>query len=506
MPLPAANSPWPPAPMADVYADYVEADAWYSGDKTRLAQVYGTRSAVSRDDWQQHVARLWAQARDLSRHETRLHIPLAGDIASTSADLLFGDPPDITVENTATQDRLNEIVDEGGIHMRLLEALEVCAALGDVYLKVAWDEDVAKRPITAVEHGDAAIPVFRWGRLVEVTFWRELERNGDKVVRLLEHHEPGWISYAVFDGNQLNLGTPVPLAAREDARDYDRITDDGGRQATGTDLLTATHIPNIRPNRKHRGQPFGRSDYAAPCYDLFDALDQTWTSWMRDLRLARARLMIPRGYLDDLGPGQGAEFDAEREVWEELNMDPTQGGGITINQFAIRVAEHSATAQAIVEQAVRSAGYSAQTFGLQGDQSSVTATEVTAKRQRSYVTRDRKIQYVIPALRRHVQALLAIDAALGWSKAEAEVPMVEFGDAVSEEPRQIAETVELLQRAQAASIETRVRAVHPEWDKTEVDAEVQRIKDEQGVGPLTDPAAFTGLPAGDAGEDTPAEE
>lgn len=505
MPIPVANDVWPPLAVADIYADYEEADAWYSGDKTRLTKLYGNRAARTREEWHEYVHRLWAQERDLTTPETRLHIPLAGDIAATSADLLFSEPPAFTVDKTA-QDRLDEILDEGGAHMRLLEAAEVDAGIGDVYLKLAWDEDVAKRPILAVEHGDAAIPTFRWGRLVEVTFWQELEHNGSKVIRLLEHHEPGFITYAVYEGNSTNLGTAVPLADREDTKRLDAITDDQGRQATGIGpLLTATHVPNMRPNRKHRGRPYGRSDYAAPCYDQFDALDQVWTSWMRDIRLGRARLIVPAGYLQSQGPGQGATFNADREIWSELNMDPSQlsGGGITMNQFSIRVAEHKVSAEELVRLAAQAAGYSAQSFGLHGDGSAPTATEVGARKERSMITRGRKAQYWIPALKRITEAMLALDKALGWSTFGPLVPTVEFPDAVSQEAESLARTIKLMRDAEAASTDTLVRMAHPDWDEPKVAAEVRQIIAESGNG--TDPIekatgavrdAFPGQPAG----------
>ncbi|OUC99329.1 phage portal protein [Streptosporangium minutum] len=499
MPLPSGGT-WPPPNLTDIYTDYDEADAWYAGDKTRLADLYGTRLVRGRDR-QEYVQHLWAQTRDLTRHETRLHIPLAGDIAATSADLMFSEPPTFTVDDPATQDRLDEILEEGGVHMRLLEAAEVDSALGDVYLKLAWDQDVAKRPILAVEHGDAAIPVFRWGRLTEVTFWRELERSGEQVVRLLEHHESGYISYAVFEGTSTHLGQQLPLDDRLDTAHLASVVDADGRQATGIPLLTATHVPNMRPNRKHRGQPYGRSDYASPCFDLFDALDTTWTSWMRDIRLARARLIVPSGYLQNLGPGNGAAFDADREVWQELTMDPTQGGGITLNQFSIRVAEHQQTMQAIIEQAVRSAGYSAQSFGLAGE-AAATATEVTARERRSMITRDRKAQYWKPALRRITEAMLALDKALGWSNALPEVPAIEFGAAVSQDAESVARTIQMLSDAMAASTDTKVRMAHPDWDDPQVAEEVAKIKADQPA-PVMDPFA---LPGEMTGEDPEAEQ
>ncbi len=57
------------------------------------------------------------------------------------------------------------------------------------------------------------------------------------------------------------------------------------------------------------------------------------------------------------------------------------------------------------------------------------------------------------------------------------------------EPRELAEVVELLNRAAAASTKTKVQLLHPDWDDAKVEEEVQAIRDEQGmsvpdIGPL----------------------
>src|SRR5205085_1548181 len=102
--------------------------------------------------------------------------------------------------------------------------------------------------------------------------------------------------------------------------------EDGNRKPTGIDKLTASYVPNMRPNRRYRGLDLGRSDYQG-VEDLLDALDETWTSWMRDLRLGRGRLVVPEAYLQSLGRGQGADFDADREVYAALEMPPTGASG-----------------------------------------------------------------------------------------------------------------------------------------------------------------------------------
>ncbi|WP_258396531.1 phage portal protein [Streptomyces sp. Amel2xB2] len=428
--------------------------------------------------------RLWGRRPPgVGQRDTRLHVPLPADIANTSAALLFSEPPTFTVKEEATQQRLDELTEAGGIANTLLEAAEVSAALGGVFLRVTWDAQLASRPLLTAVHADSAVPEFRFGILRAVTFWHELPSDSATVWRHLERHEPGAILHGLYQGDRDRLGVRVPLTEHPDVANLAGSLDEAGDTITTglPDALTAAYVPNLRPNRKHRGSPLGRSDFAAPIHDLFDALDDTWSSWMRDIRLARARLIVPDGYLRSNGPGQGAEFDQDREIWQTLNIPPTEtGSGITLSQFAIRVEEHSSTAEGIVRQATQSAGYSAQTFGL-GDSPAVTATEVTARERRSMITRDVKARYWSPSVADMLHVMLKLDRLLGFSTVTDERPNIEFGDSVSEDPKTTAETLSLLAQAEAASSDTKVRVLHPDWDDDQVQAEVDRIRSEIGT-------------------------
>ncbi|WP_406337646.1 phage portal protein [Streptomyces sp. NBC_00649] len=133
MSLPEPNIPWPPEQFATLFRETRTDDAWYSGDRERLAELYS--NALRRLDGRR---RLWARRpAQPGRPDPRLHVPLAADIATTSADLLFSEPPTFTVEDTATQARLDELVDAGPIANTLQEAAEVAAALGGVFLRVS---------------------------------------------------------------------------------------------------------------------------------------------------------------------------------------------------------------------------------------------------------------------------------------------------------------------------------------------------------------------------------
>ncbi|WP_037663461.1 phage portal protein [Streptomyces aurantiacus] len=480
MPLPDSGTPWPPPEFAAQLAEMRINDAWYTGDARRLARVYThhQRPAERRRLW----GRKSAEHR-VGRRDHRLHVPLAGDIASTSADLLFADMPTITVGDTATQARLDELLDEGRAQQTLLGAAEQAAALSGVFLRVTWDRELADRPLMTVMQPDAALPEFRWGMLRAVSFWRELPGSTDATVwRHIERHEPGLILHALYEGTADNLGRAVPLTEHyETASLADSLGQDGVSIATGIRDLTAAYVPNMLPNRLHRGFDIGRSDYAAPIYDLFDALDETWTSWMRDIRLARARLIIPDGYMRDEGPGNGASFDDDREVWQALKMPPNDGASITLAQFAIRVEEHRVTAESLTRQAAQAAGYSPQSFGLDGEGQAVTATEVDSRDQRSMVTTRKKAGYWRHGIADMTHVQLQLDAVQFGRRITPERPHVEFGDGVTESEQARATTLDLLSRAGAVSTGTKVKILHPDWDDTAVKAEVSAILAETGA-------------------------
>lgn len=481
MPLPADNTPWPPPEWADYYRRMRLDDAWYAGEARRLAQVYGHAPARERR-W-----RLWGRRSTEHRHnhrDHRLHVPLPGDIASTSADLLFSDMPAIKVTDAKTQERLDDLLDLGRAQAMFLGAAEQAAALSGVFLRTTWDEAIAPYPLLTVMQPDSALPEFRFGMLRAVNFWRELATGREGVVfRHIERHEPGRIVHALYQGTADSIGRTVPLTEHPDTAELAAsLGPDGQSIATGIKELTASYVPNMLPNRLHRGAPIGRSDYAAPLHDLFDSLDEVWTSWMRDIRLARGRLIVPDGYLRDNGPGAGATFDDDREVYAALKIPPTEAGGsITLAQFGIRVAEHQATCESIVRQAAQSAGYSAQSFGLDGDGQPITATESDARDQRSMVTRGKKAGHWRHAIAEQVFVQLQLDRALFGTPITPERPAVEFGPGVAESLQSKATTLELLNRAQAVSAQTKVKILHPEWDDTAVQAEVAAIHAETGA-------------------------
>ncbi|MFI6266149.1 phage capsid protein [Micromonospora sp. NPDC051006] len=493
MPLPTSpDAAWPPRSLAPVYAKLDEWSAWYAGDVARLTKVYqGTdltrpynRPSQYRGGLVGWVARrFWGEPTVDGEQRAKLHVPLAADIAQTSARLLFSEPPTLTAADERTQARLDELVDDGA-HATLLAAAETGAAKGGTYLRVVWDKGVRDRPWLSRVDATAAVPEWRWDTLNAVTFWRVLEDDGSRVLRHLERHERGAILHGLYEGTRDQLGRQVDFGAHPDMAWLADVAPTG-EIATGlNDRLTAVYVPNVTPSRIWADLPaaanLGRSDYDG-VEPLFDALDETWTSLMRDLRLARARLVVPEEYLTSLGPGQGATFDMARELFTPIKTmaDDSTGLNIELIQPLIRVEEHLRISAEQARLIVETAGYSAQSFGM-ADGVAVTATEVTARERESFIGRDAKIMHWRPALQEILETLLAVDAALFGSGVTVETPQVDFGDTVSQDPESQARTLQYLDAAGAISTYLKVKALHPDWEKTEIEEEVDRIKADTG--------------------------
>jgi hypothetical protein len=539
MPLPEGGPkvPWPPKHCEPVNRQLAIWSAWYSGQAEQLAAIYAGDGATGTGTdttgffgsetggWKAAAKRVvdtvrrwfWGTRSASTQQRSRLHVPLAGDIAAASADLLFSEPPTFTLPQVAeaaeaegkkaedpTQARLDDILDDGA-HATLLEAAEICAALGGVYLRVVWDQTVATKPWLSAVHPDAAVPEWRWGRLWSVIFWKVIAQDGKTVVRHLECHDRGLISHGVYIGTEDELGTPAPLTAYEATAGLVTAEYPDGRIDTGAQQLTAAYVPNMRPNRIWRNSPaaayYGRSDYSG-VEPLMDALDMVESSWMRDVDLGKARLVVPAEYMQSNGPGAGASIDLDREVYEPIGaMADETGKTVQIEQvqFAIRVEEHERTVDALKTTIVENAGYSAQTFGLAADGAAVTATEIAAKNRRSLITRDRKANYWRPELTDLAFTLLEVDRHIFHTPITPARPLVEWPDAVSIDPLTQAQTLRELHTAEAISIEEKVRTLHPDWDGPKVKAEVDRIRTDYARD-VTNPDTFNGDLGGGQGE------
>ncbi len=507
MPLPGNQTAWPPTELASIGRSLSEWSAWYEGTPEALTSVYQRyqQTGVSPDrrtsgGLKGALQRMWwGRPTPLGQDRPdQSHIPIAADLARASADLLYAEPPTFKSDHQGNQDRLDIMLED--LHSTLANGAELGAILGGRFQRVTWDKQLADKPFLTTVDADAAIPEFRWGRLTAVTFWHVVASDSHTVWRHLERHELtsdgiGIILHGLYEGTADNLGRARPLNEHPATAGLATLVDQDGAIIEGrTRGLCVAYIPNQSPQRRWRTHPVGRNlgrsdlDGIEP---LMDNLDEAYSSWMRDIRLGKNRIIVPSWMLRDNGPGLGASFDTDQEIFTPLNVPDAETGAAQIlaHQFNIRVDEHERTCDAIVAKIIHAAGYSAQTFGLEGDVA-MTATEVEAKERRSFLTRDRKIRNERAGLTPLMAKLLTIDQDVFGTKGldpSARVS-IKFGDSIQDSMLTLANTADALFRAKAASTRTRVALMHPDWDETEIDAEAHAILGEDAT--VTDPYAL----------------
>lgn len=509
------NDSWPPEKVQDILPTMREWGAWWAGDTESLGKVYAKGGQARRPSAEQltgirgFISRMFFWGRQSSAGDSTTgptharHVPIAGDIARKSAELLFSEPPTFEAQSKDAQARLDALTKEQGLST-LMGAAESCAALGGVYLRATWDPTVVDHVFITRVDADCAIPVFRWGHLTEVEFWHTLTTPsmfGSAVFRHIERHfldseGNGCIQHTLFQGAADRLGTPIPLTEHEATAGLVASLGEHGYISTETPGLAVTYVPNRLPGawRNHpTAQHLGRSDFDG-IEGLMDALDEIESSLMTDYRLGKGRISVPQDLLTDNGPGSPLSFSYDRDVYVGLNTLPSSGESakdfIVPNQFEVRQEQHEAGVSLLARQIYQGAGYSPASFSEDGASTSgaKTATEVVQDIARTLATRDAKIALWKPALETFLAKALDVDHALFGHGESSNAVVVTFPDAVQKSMLELANEANAM--GENASTRTKVKHLHPDWEESEIDAEVERIEAERRIGIPADPLTF----------------
>lgn len=483
------NMPWPP--MNTLYWKMAEHSAWYSSDPETIANFYTEWARIDIPDKNTlyplvNKEAFWARQIQ-NQGEIFVHVPVASDIAETSANFLFGEPPLIRIAqanqlNTNksyldTQNVLDKMLDEVRFNSRISEAAESCAAIGGVYIKLAWDTDLSPYPIPVIEQADKAIPEFKFGILTAVTFWKTIDsdESGSKVYRLLERYEKGSINYSLYKGTSDKLGYKVDLSSHPDTESLPETVE------TIPELL-CVYVPNILPNRLSRSSSMGRSDLLG-LEGLMDSLDEVYSDWVRDVALAQAKILLPESFLKKTQ--SGFRYNLDKMLYVQLDVDPitlSKGQAITPQQFDIRADKFEKTALNLLERIITSAGYSPQSFGLNIEGRAESGTALSIRERKSFATKNKKENYWQPALQKIVKLMLLVYKEELNGSVDTDVDInITFNDGITNNLTELSQSVQMISNAMAASTETKVRLLHSDWTEQQIMAEVNKILDENRV-------------------------
>lgn len=414
--------------------------------------------------------------------------------ARTLAAFLFGEEPTYTHTTPAVADYLHTFATETNLTATLGEGAYTQSVEGEVYLRPTWDTDLdATHPIFTAIPGSRVIPRFRHGRLAEaavVTTWHTkggstLSGAGRDYYRLIEFYTPGRIERMLFRGRADGLGQAMALDAYDNTEDLEPVVE------TGIDHVGLVHVPLWRTDLN---SPHGVS--------LFDglegmvlALHRLYSQDQHDAEMARRRVAVSEEFVHKDAAGN-PRMDRRLDLFILSEEAAGAVGGERAPVTPIEFTDDTVMGdrvQARFRDFLIACGISPDTIDANEAGGAISGTSRRLAQAMTIQT--------VGAIGRYWQHALSdalgLVCAIARRHLGAQVPdlgadpvQVSLADGFIDDPVEQADTLQTLDTAEAISTEQKVRTLHPEWDDTQVQEEVERIGASAPAPPRT------GLPPG----------
>jgi hypothetical protein len=235
--------------------------------------------------------------------------PIPRMISRASANMLYGEPPEVTASKEADQPRYDFIIDENDLPAELHRGAVIASSEGEAWGRIVVQPQILDAPIIEFVSREQVIPHFAGRFIMGATFIQEWQEGSNDFFRLFEHYEPGIIRAELFRGTSRNLGIKVDLSS------YTRTATVAEVVLTGIPRPLCAFIPNSIDADPQRGF----SDYRG-MEDRFLALNEASTIGQANLRLAgRKRALIDASYVKDGKPPTGDDIFLKKDANASLD-------------------------------------------------------------------------------------------------------------------------------------------------------------------------------------------
>lgn len=402
--------------------------------------------------------------------------PIAPLISRAFADLLFGEEVRAVAADENNAENLARIMQINGVPALAHQGAQLSSALGEVWIRVSADREIADAPVLELFSRAQVAPVFTGRFLREATIIHTFAGRGQERYRLMERHAPGVVESRLFKGSTDALGDEVAL--------------DSYGPTAGTMPVVQTGIDRPLIVRVANGldadPTLGVSDYLALA-PLMLALNEALTIAQHNFRLTGAkRLWVDRKHLDAAG-----NFNLSDDILIQTGSgvaskqlgDPDQTKAVQQTAFDYEATQQLAHIDWLLDHILTAAGVSPASVGRGELGGSLSGTALRLRMAHTLSEVAAKGRYWDAGLAEALRLAQLLDAApvdgggfgRPWSAPE-EAPEIIRGDGLPPDAREEAQTIATLAGADAVSMEERVRQLHPAWDDARVGEEVARIQ------------------------------
>lgn len=253
----------------DFQANCIRNKIWYRGDSRELSEFYGQLMFAEDTFWGA------AQTADIRMKKSHSGLPklIIKTIINTVMTDYSGD--DVEDEYWKEVNKENEF-DSKMLKLLLGDLLHI----GDGAIKINYDANISDKAILEWVDGSKIEFVYKRGRLVELIF-KSFHEENNATYLLEEHYGYGYITYRL-----LKDGKEVPLKTVKVLEKLENITFDKS-------VMWAIPIM-LNESAKYKGR--GESIFEGK-YDSFDSLDEIISQWLEAVRAGRAIKYIPENMI-----------------------------------------------------------------------------------------------------------------------------------------------------------------------------------------------------------------
>lgn len=339
----------------------------------------------------------------LGEKKRRRHsLNMAKVAAEEMSKLIFTEKVEINISNAGLNKNINDVFAKNRFYKVFQNKVEQMLALGGLVLKAhpkQLEDGTYKLTISYVSP-DCFVPISWENDEVTEGAFLKFTKKEDKIYYLIEFHR--WkvkkipneatgeveikrvyeISNELYEGEKNSPDIKrVPLSKL-----YPEL-----QEVSIIENLTQPLFQYIKPNIANNfdlQSPLGISIYGNSL-DVLYAIDVAFDSFIREFKLGKRRIIVPSSAVKTVVDPTSGElkryFDADDEIYQGMNMEDPEKQKVVDSTVALRVDEHVAAINALLNLYSMQTGFSSGTFTFDG-KSVKTATEVVSENSKTYNT------------------------------------------------------------------------------------------------------------------------
>lgn len=330
---------------------------------------------------------------------------MAKTSANEMASLVFNEKCDISISDDGLKEFIDDVLKHNKFYKKFQDYLEYSFAMGGMVIKpYVEDGEVKLSFVTA----DCFIPL-QWNNetITGGVFLNETKKGDKKYTHLEWHYFDKGVYHIVNEvyesKNGDDLGVKIDLSTI-----YPEL-----EERTGIAGLKKPIFIYIKPNTANNidtQSPLGISLYAN-ALDTMKAIDTAFDSFNREFKLGKKRIIVPSHMVKTvIDPTNGTAkryFDSSDETYEALHTDNMDDMKIQEMNVTLRVNEHIAAINALLNIFAMQTGFSSGTFTFDGE-SMKTATEVISEQSKTFKSKQSHEIIIESGLQELIDSIVAI--------------------------------------------------------------------------------------------------